>query len=95
MPDGMASGTLLGHGGQAPGEYLDVESSRSESTIALACNECRRRKARVGDPPLDKAMKRKTDYLKCSRELPVCSQCRQYRRHCLYERPTRSPLTRK
>jgi hypothetical protein len=91
----MASGTLLGHVGQAHGEYRDVESSQGESTIALACNECRRRKARVGDPKLEMAMERKTDCLKCSRELPVCSQCLQYRRHCLYERATRSPLTRK
>lgn len=73
----MASDTLLGHVGQSHGECRDIENSRGESTIALACNECRRRKAR------------------CSRELPVCSQCLQYRRYCLYERPTRSPLTRK
>ncbi|KAJ5085857.1 Lactose regulatory protein LAC9 [Penicillium argentinense] len=32
---------------------------------------------------------------RCSRELPVCAQCLQWRRHCLYEKPKRSPLTRK
>lgn len=32
---------------------------------------------------------------RCSRDLPICELCSKYRRHCLYERHSRTPLTRK
>ncbi|KUJ10575.1 uncharacterized protein LY89DRAFT_700957 [Mollisia scopiformis] len=32
---------------------------------------------------------------KCNRGLPTCSLCIRYRRHCLYEKHSRTPLTRK
>lgn len=33
--------------------------------------------------------------LKCSRDVPTCTLCKKHRRHCLYEKTNRSPLTRK
>ena len=33
--------------------------------------------------------------MKCSRELPVCASCSKYKRHCLYDKHCRTPLTRK
>ncbi|CZR66656.1 uncharacterized protein PAC_16557 [Phialocephala subalpina] len=32
---------------------------------------------------------------KCNRGIPTCSLCIRYRRHCLYEKHSRTPLTRK
>ncbi|KZL70749.1 fungal specific transcription factor domain-containing protein [Colletotrichum incanum] len=32
---------------------------------------------------------------KCNRALPTCNLCVKYRRHCLYEKHARTPLTRK
>ncbi|KAI1613135.1 transcriptional regulatory protein GAL4 [Exophiala viscosa] len=32
---------------------------------------------------------------KCDGKLPVCSICQRYKRHCLYDKHSRSPLTRK
>lgn len=33
--------------------------------------------------------------MKCSREVPVCASCLKYKRHCLYEKHCKTPLTRK
>lgn len=33
--------------------------------------------------------------IKCTRQLPVCGSCLRAKRHCLYEAPQRSPLTRR
>lgn len=33
--------------------------------------------------------------IKCARQLPVCALCLRAKRHCLYESPQRSPLTRR
>lgn len=33
--------------------------------------------------------------MKCSREVPLCASCSKYRRHCLYETSSKTPLTRK
>lgn len=33
--------------------------------------------------------------IKCSRQLPVCELCSKYKRHCLYEKHIKTPLTRK
>ena len=32
---------------------------------------------------------------RCNRALPTCDLCIKYRRHCLYEKHARTPLTRK
>ncbi|KAL6404585.1 Regulatory protein GAL4 [Ilyonectria robusta] len=32
---------------------------------------------------------------RCNRSLPTCNMCIRYRRHCLYEKHARTPLTRK
>ncbi|KAG9255844.1 uncharacterized protein F5Z01DRAFT_672492 [Emericellopsis atlantica] len=32
---------------------------------------------------------------RCNRDLPTCNLCLKYRRHCLYEKHARTPLTRK
>lgn len=32
---------------------------------------------------------------RCNRALPTCDLCTKYRRHCLYEKHSRTPLTRK
>lgn len=32
---------------------------------------------------------------RCNRALPTCDLCIKYRRHCLYEKHSRTPLTRK
>lgn len=32
---------------------------------------------------------------KCDRSVPTCGLCHQYRRHCVYEKHSRTPLTRK
>ena len=32
---------------------------------------------------------------KCNRAIPTCNLCVKYRRHCLYEKHSRTPLTRK
>jgi hypothetical protein len=45
----MESSSFSGNVSQIDGEYQDMERSRGESSLALACNECRRRKARLGD----------------------------------------------
>lgn len=33
--------------------------------------------------------------IKCSREIPTCFLCTKYKRHCLYEKHSKTPLTRK
>ncbi|CAH6722036.1 hypothetical protein CLIB1444_08S00408 [[Candida] jaroonii] len=33
--------------------------------------------------------------VKCSRHIPTCNTCSKYKRHCLYERHMKTPLTRK
>jgi hypothetical protein len=33
--------------------------------------------------------------VKCDKAIPVCGICSRYRRHCLYEKYTKTPLTRK
>lgn len=33
--------------------------------------------------------------IKCSRQIPVCASCLKYKRHCLYEKHRKTPLTRK
>lgn len=32
---------------------------------------------------------------KCNKAIPTCNLCVKYRRHCLYEKHSRTPLTRK
>lgn len=32
---------------------------------------------------------------RCNKALPTCDLCIKYRRHCLYEKHARTPLTRK
>lgn len=32
---------------------------------------------------------------KCKKAIPTCNLCVKYRRHCLYEKHSRTPLTRK
>lgn len=34
-------------------------------------------------------------HAKCDYQLPVCSSCERYNRHCLYDKHSRTPLTRK
>lgn len=33
--------------------------------------------------------------IKCTRQVPVCALCSKYKRHCLYEKHSKTPLTRK
>lgn len=56
------------------------ESSRLDRTIMNAGQSCRECRRRKG---------------KCDGKMPVCSVCQRYNRHCLYDKHSRSSLTRK
>lgn len=46
----------------------------------------------VADQACKECRRRKS---KCNKAIPTCNLCVKYRRHCLYEKHSRTPLTRK
>ncbi|KAL2397937.1 hypothetical protein ABEF93_006404 [Exophiala dermatitidis] len=57
-----------------------AEANRPDRTAASAGQSCRECRRRKG---------------KCDGKMPVCSICQRYNRHCLYDKHSRSSLTRK
>ncbi|KAI0467937.1 fungal-specific transcription factor domain-containing protein [Xylaria cf. heliscus] len=60
-------------------QYLAQESTRDLSPISA-------------DQACKECRRRKS---KCNRAIPACDPCVKYRRHCLYEKHSRTPLTRR
>ncbi|KAF7560278.1 hypothetical protein G7046_g3868 [Stylonectria norvegica] len=63
-----------------PGGFDDANPSQDATSIGSSDQACKECRRRKA---------------RCNRSLPTCDLCIKYRRHCLYEKHSRTPLTRR
>lgn len=73
---------MYGGGGESSGAQFGAQNDPEPWDLPL----------KAADQVCKECKRRKA---KCNRALPTCSLCVKYKRHCLYEKHSRTPLTRK
>ncbi|UNI22866.1 hypothetical protein JDV02_008712 [Purpureocillium takamizusanense] len=77
---GAAASALPANGGAVAGDHAELDPLLDMSYIGSSDQACKECRRRKA---------------RCNRALPTCDLCIKYRRHCLYEKHSRTPLTRK